>query len=91
MPDNADFEDAKANQPFEIAMLSHWTTVYQSPYSCQGGVVAQPAFGFLLQRLREQRGLSLRELAQLAVLITLISTDWKPATRNLHRKKWSQN
>jgi HTH-type transcriptional regulator, competence development regulator len=28
--------------------------------------MAQPAFGFLLQRLREQRGLSLRELAQLA-------------------------
>jgi transcriptional regulator with XRE-family HTH domain len=26
----------------------------------------QPAFGFLLQRLREQRGLSLRELGQLA-------------------------
>ena len=28
--------------------------------------MAQPAFGFLLQRLREERGLSLRELAQLA-------------------------
>ncbi|MBZ5614708.1 MAG: helix-turn-helix domain-containing protein [Acidobacteriia bacterium] len=28
--------------------------------------MAQPAFGVLLQRLREQRGLSLRELAQLA-------------------------
>ncbi|MGO9574746.1 MAG: helix-turn-helix domain-containing protein [Terriglobales bacterium] len=28
--------------------------------------MAQPAFGLLLQRLREQRGLSLRELAQLA-------------------------
>jgi transcriptional regulator with XRE-family HTH domain len=27
--------------------------------------MAQPAFGFLLQRLREQRGLSLRELGQL--------------------------
>jgi transcriptional regulator with XRE-family HTH domain len=66
MPDNADVEDATANQAFEVVMLSHWTTVYQSAYSCQGGVVAQPAFGFLLQRLREQRGLSLRELAQLA-------------------------
>jgi transcriptional regulator with XRE-family HTH domain len=28
--------------------------------------MAQPAFGFLLQRLREERGLSLRELGQLA-------------------------
>jgi len=28
--------------------------------------MAQPAFGLLLQRLREQRGLSLRELGQLA-------------------------
>jgi transcriptional regulator with XRE-family HTH domain len=28
--------------------------------------MAQPALGFLLQSLREQRGLSLRELAQLA-------------------------
>ena len=28
--------------------------------------MAQPAFGFLLQRLREERRLSLRELAQLA-------------------------
>jgi transcriptional regulator with XRE-family HTH domain len=28
--------------------------------------MAQPGFGFLLQRLREQRGLSLRELGQLA-------------------------
>ena len=28
--------------------------------------MAQPAFGFLLQSLREQRGLSLRELAQLS-------------------------
>jgi transcriptional regulator with XRE-family HTH domain len=28
--------------------------------------MAQPAFGFLLQQLREQRGLSLRELGQLA-------------------------
>src|ERR1700674_306020 len=28
--------------------------------------MAQPAFGLLLQHLREERGLSLRELAQLA-------------------------
>jgi HTH-type transcriptional regulator, competence development regulator len=28
--------------------------------------MGQPAFGFMLQRLREHRGLSLRELAQLA-------------------------
>lgn len=28
--------------------------------------MSQPALGFLLQKLREQRGLSLRELAQLA-------------------------
>src|SRR5260370_29978813 len=35
-------------------------------YHVKGGVMAQPAFGLLLQRLREQRGLSLRELGQLA-------------------------
>src|ERR1700686_3875399 len=32
----------------------------------KGGVMTQPALGLLLQRLREERGLSLRELAQLA-------------------------
>jgi transcriptional regulator with XRE-family HTH domain len=30
--------------------------------------MAQPALGFVLQRLREQRGFSLRELAQLALI-----------------------
>jgi transcriptional regulator with XRE-family HTH domain len=34
--------------------------------ACQGGGVGQPGLGLLLQRLREERGLSLRELAQLA-------------------------
>jgi len=32
----------------------------------KGGVMAQPSLGFLLQSLREERQLSLRELAQLA-------------------------
>src|SRR5580700_73501 len=34
-------------------------------YLCQGGLMAQPALGLLLQKLREERGLSLRELMQL--------------------------
>jgi transcriptional regulator with XRE-family HTH domain len=37
-----------------------------SHHLCQGGLMAQPGFGILLRHLREERKLSLRELAQLA-------------------------
>jgi HTH-type transcriptional regulator, competence development regulator len=40
--------------------------IKDSHHACQGGSMAQAALGFLLRNLREERGLSLRELAQLA-------------------------
>src|ERR1019366_4735059 len=41
-------------------------TILTRSHLCQGGAVGQPGLGLLLQHLREERGLSLRELAQLA-------------------------
>jgi HTH-type transcriptional regulator, competence development regulator len=49
-----------------VKPLSHQTTVRSKEHFVKGGLMAQPALGFLLQKMRESRGLSLRDLALLA-------------------------
>jgi transcriptional regulator with XRE-family HTH domain len=65
-PGNAGIEDVAPTLAFELLCCPIGQQCIRVHIPVKGGVVAQPAFGFLLQRLREHRGLSLRELAQLA-------------------------